>query len=115
MSSTEPFHRIRMRSLKCKVRQQHRLLHHRGSTAGQKNLPLILISISNMPSSHAAHSVLPSGLIAKPAVRTPSSRPLYAPLSAAERRSNISLPCCIDVGKRLVSAVLATPPVLLET
>ena len=49
------------------------------STAGQNNLPFLPTLISKIPSSHAAHNVLPSPLIANPAVLTPISRPVMPP------------------------------------
>jgi hypothetical protein len=49
------------------------------STAGQNNLAFRPTLISKIPSSHAAHNVLPSPLIANPAVLTPISRPVIPP------------------------------------
>jgi hypothetical protein len=61
---------------------------HRGSTAGQ-NIRCFLPTLSSkIPSSHAAHRVPPSSLIAKPAVRTPTSLPVAPPVRT--RRDNAS-------------------------
>lgn len=49
------------------------------SRLGKNILPLVLIPISKMPASQAAHRVCPSGLIAKPAVLTPISLPVGLP------------------------------------